>query len=159
MPSLQIVKRADGKQYAMIRDQEKADSKQPLSVCDVMRDSTNEVIMKMEGLLPLYMEGFADINAEGMRIAKDFFGTCYIAEKEILDKMGVDQDAIKSFERYAKMWTQPAITQIEIAGNCQKMFVENMMSAMESYDDHIRLMLSSYAKMLEYASAAMPQKT
>jgi hypothetical protein len=124
-----------------------------------MRDSTNEVIMKVEGLLPLYIESFADLQAEGLRIARDFFGTCYIAEKEMLDKMGVDQKAIKSFEKYSKAITQTVVYQIEMVGNCQKTFVENTMSAMESYDDHVKLMLSSYAKMLEYASALIPKKT
>lgn len=143
----------------MAQAQEKTDSKYALSVCDVMRDSTSEIIMKMEGLLPLYIEGFADLQAEGLRIARDFFGTCYIAEKELEDKMGVDQNAIRFFEKYSKLITQYAVSNIDVIANCQKTFVENTMSAMESYDDHVKLMLASYAKMLEYASALVPNKT
>lgn len=136
---------------------QKVEPKNTMSVCDVMRDSTEEVIMKIEGLLPSYIEGFADLQSEGLRIARDFFGTCYIAEKELEDKLGIDQKAIESFERFSKLVSQTAISQIEIFSNIQKTFVENTMSAMESYDNQIKAMLSSYAKMLQYTSAFVPK--
>ena len=141
------------------QSQEKTiDVKHSLSVCDVMRDNTNEIIMKIEGLLPTYIESFADLQAEGLRIARDFFGTCYIAEKEILDNMGVDQKAIESFDKYSKAVTKTAIFEIDMMSSFQKTFVENIMSAMTSYDDYVKLMLSSYAKMLDYTMAAIPKK-
>ncbi|MDE1844011.1 MAG: hypothetical protein KGI10_01625 [Thaumarchaeota archaeon] len=134
------------------------DVKHSLSVCDVVRDNTNEIIMKIEGLLPTYIESFADLQAEGLRIARDFFGTCYIAEKEILDNMGVDQNAIESFDKYSKAVTKTAICEIDMMNSFQKTFVENIMSAMKSYDDYIKLMLSSYAKMLDYTIITIPKK-
>ncbi|MGI0092974.1 MAG: hypothetical protein ACREA8_02600 [Nitrosotalea sp.] len=137
---------------------EKTNDKHSLSVCDVMRDNTNEVIMKIEGLLPSYIENFADLQEEGLRIARDFFGTCYIAEKEFLDNMGVDQKAIESFDKYFKIITKTTISEIEMVSNFQKTFVKNTMSAMKSYDDYVTRALSSYAKMLEYATI-MTKKT
>ena len=139
--------------------QEKSENIPTLSVCDVMRDNTNEVIMKVESLLPLYIENFTELQAEYLRIARDFFGTCYIAEKELLDKMGVDQKAIEGFDKYLKVFTKSAISEIEMASSFQKTIVNNTISAMKSYDDYVKLMLSSYAKMLEYASALIPKKT
>ncbi|MGI0065801.1 MAG: hypothetical protein ACREA5_03635 [Nitrosotalea sp.] len=132
--------------------QEKTDVKHSLSVCDVMRDNTNEAIMKMEGLLPSYIESFADLQAEGLRIARDFFGTCYIAEKEFLDNMGIDQKAIESFDKYFKIITKTTISEIDMISNFQKTCVENAMSSMKLYDDCVKASLSSYAKMLEYAA-------
>ena len=98
-------------------------------------------------------------NQKVLRIARDFFGTCYIAEKELLDKMGVDQKAIEAFDKYFKAMTKTTVSEIEMANNFQKACVENIMSAMKSYDDYVKLMLSSYAKMLEYTSAIIPKKT
>jgi hypothetical protein len=135
------------------------DSKQSLSVCDVMRDNTNEVIMKIESLLPAQIESYADLQAEYLRIARDFFGTCYIAEKELLDKMGVDHNAIEVFDKYLKAITRSSISEIEMVNNLQKTFANNTISAMKSYDDCVKVMLSSYAKMLEYTSALIPKKT
>lgn len=121
-----------------------------LSVCNVLRDNTNEVIMKIESLLPTFIENFTDLQTEYLRIARDFFGTCYISEKELLDKMGMDQKAIEEFDKYLKVMTKYSISEIEITNNIQKMFVDNTMSAMKCYDDYVKLMLFSYAKMLEY---------
>ena len=145
--------------YKAEPQEKKIESPPTLSVCDVMRDNTNEVIMKVESLLPSYIESFANLQSEYLRIARDFFGTCYIAEKELLDKMGVDQNAIEGFDKYLKVFTKSTISEIDMANSFQKTIVNNTMSAMKSYDDYIKLMLSSYAKMLEYTSALIPKKT
>ena len=145
--------------YQAESQEKKTENIPTLSVCNVMRDNTNEVIMKIESLLPSYIESFANLQAEYLRIARDFFGTCYIAEKELLDKMGVDQKAIEGFDKYLKVFTKSAISEIDMVSNFQKTVVDNTMSAMKSYDDYVKLMLSSYAKMLEYTSALIPKKT
>ena len=147
-------------QTLVSRPQEKTvDSSHHLSVCDVMRDNTNEVIMKIEGLLPSYIESVTDLQAESLRITRDFFGTCYIAEKELLDKMGVDQKAIEAFDKYSKIITKTAVSEIEMANNFQKTWVDNTMAAMKSYDDYVKVMISSYAKMLEYMSSMIPKRS
>jgi len=143
-----------------VKSQEKTvEDTHSVSVCDVMRNNTNEVIMRIEGLLPSYIESFADLQAEGLRITRDFFGTCYIAEKEILDKMGVDQKAIETFDRYSKIITKAAVSEIDMMSSFQRTWTENMISSMKSYDDYVKAMLSSYAKVLEYTSALIPKKT
>ena len=43
-----------------------------------LRDNTNQVIMKVESLLPTYIESFTNIQEEYLRIARDFFGTCIL---------------------------------------------------------------------------------
>lgn len=136
----------------------KAQVKHNLSICDVMRDNTNEIVMKLESVMLTNIESFVDLNSEYLRIARDFFGTCYIAEKELFDKMGVDHRAIEEFDKYFKAITKTTISQIEMASNFEKTFVNNTMSAMKSYDDYVKLMLSSYAKMLGYTSALIPNK-
>lgn len=137
----------------------KRDSTPMLSMCDIMRDNTNQIIMKVESLLPSFIESFANIQEEYLRIARDFFGTCYISEKELLDKMGVDHNAIEGFDKYLKVLTKYAILDIDMANNFQKTFVTNTISAMKTYDGYVKLMLSEYAKMLEYTSALIPKKT
>jgi hypothetical protein len=139
--------------------EKKSENTSSLSICDVMRDNTNEVIMKIESLIPLHIESFTDLQAEYLRIARDSFGTCYIVEKELLDKIGVDQKAIEGFDKYLKVFTKSTISEIEMVSNFQKTVFNNTMSAMELYDDYVKLMISSYAKMLEYTSTLISTKT
>src|SRR5574337_420063 len=100
-----------------------------------MRDNTNEVIMKIEGLLPSYIESVTDLQSEGLRITRDFFGTCDIAEKELLDKMGVDQKAIESFKNFLKIIKKPKVSEKDMKNNFKRTWKENIMSSMKSYDD------------------------
>ena len=145
--------------YKADPQEKKLENSPILSVCDVMRDNTNEVIMKVESLAPTYIENFTNLQSEYFRIARDFFGTCYIVEKELLDKIGVDQKAIEGFDKYLKVFTKSAVSEIEMANSFQKTMVNNTMLVMKSYDEYVKLMLSSYAKMLEYTSALIPNKT
>jgi hypothetical protein len=137
----------------------KAEVTPVLSVCDVMRDNTNQVIMKVESLLPTYIESFANMQEAYLHIARDFFGTCYIAEKELLDKMGVDHKAIEGLDKYLKVLTKYTILDIDMATNFQKTFVTNTISGMKTFDNYVKLMLSEYAKILEYTCAILPKKS
>ncbi len=134
------------------------DSRPILSVCDILRDNTNEIIMKIESLLPSHIEFFTNVQSEYLRISRDFFGTCYIAEKELLDKIGVDQKAISEFDRYLKILSQYAIAEIDMVNNWQKIFVDGTISTMKVYDDYVKLTLTSYAKSLEHISSMIPKK-
>ena len=40
----------------------------------------------------------------------------------------------------------------------QKTFVENVISSMKSYDDYVKVMLSSYSKILDYAMVTISKK-
>ena len=135
------------------------DSKPALSICDALRDNTNDVIIKIESLLPSNIEGYANLQSEYLRIARDFFGTCYVVEKELLDKIGVDQKAIIEFDKNLRVLSQYAISEIDMANNLQKIFVDGTISAMKIYDDYVKIMLSSYAKTLEHVSAMIPKKS
>lgn len=72
--------------------------------------------------------------------------------------MVVDQRAIESFDKYSKAITKTTVFEIDMINSFQKTFVENIMSTMRSYDDYVKIMLSSYAKMLDYAVVTISQK-
>lgn len=133
--------------------------KPALSVCDIMRDNTNEIIMKLESLFPTYLVNLADLQTEYLRIARDLFGTCYIAEKELLDKMGIDQRSIEGFDKFLKVITKSLVSQIDIGDNLQKAFVTNSMYTMKTYDEYVRLGLETYSKMLTNVSSLIPNRT
>lgn len=128
-----------------------------LSVCDVIRDNAEKVIIKIESLLPTNMEDFSNLQEEYLRIARDFFSTCYIAEKEILDKIGVDQKSIQELDNILKISVKTTLSQIDMASTMQKMYVDNSLAAMRTYDEYVKIMLSSYSKFLEYYAKILPK--
>lgn len=118
------------------------------SFCDVLKENTSEVILKLESTLPSYIENFSVIHSEYLRIARDLFSTCYIAEKEMLDTFGIDQRIIEEFNTYLQMITKATVSQIGILNNLQKMFFSNAITAMKSYDEYVRLGLGMYSQMI-----------
>jgi tetratricopeptide (TPR) repeat protein len=129
------------------------------SVSDVMSENANEVIMKIESLMPRYIESITNFQAEYLRIARDFFGTCYLVEYQLRDKIGVNEKAVEAFDKYLKVLTKSTNFEIDLIYNLQRTFVDNTITFMKTYDEYFRLMLSRYAKMLEYTSAIIPKRT
>ena len=122
--------------------------KHPLSVCDIMHDSAANAIAKMQSLLPINMELYSDLYMECLNSFQDLFGTCYIAEKEIEDTIGIDQHILEYFDSTTKMFSKLINVQIDLVNNVQKTYLQTSISAVKTSDEYIRLMLDSYSRMI-----------
>lgn len=122
--------------------------KPQLSVCDIMHDGAAEIIAKMQSLLPINMELYSDLYMECLNSFQDLFGTCYIAEKEIEDTIGIDQNLLEHFDVTAKTYSKIVLSQIDMASNIQKAYLQSSISAVKTSDEYIRLMLDSYSRMV-----------
>ena len=119
-----------------------------ISVCDVMKDNTSKVIKKMESQIPSYVQEYSDIYTEYLHMFDDLFGTCYISEKEFFDKLGFDQETLKTFDNYSKTLTNFYSSQIDMSTNYLRDYVKMRISAIKSYDGYMHVMMDSYAKTL-----------
>jgi len=119
-----------------------------ISACDVMKDNTSKVIKKMESQIPSYVQDYSDLYAEYLHTFDDFFGTCYIAEKEFFDKLGFDQETLKTFDNYSKTLANFYSSQIEMSTSYLNDYVKMRISAIKSYDRYLHVMMDSYAKSL-----------
>ena len=126
----------------------KSNNQDKISACDVMKDNTSKVIKKMESQIPSYVQEYSDLYAEYLHAFDDLFGTCYIAEKEFFDKLGFDQETLKTFDNYSKTLTNFYSSQIEMSTNYLKDYVKMRISAIKSYDRYLHVMMDSYAKSL-----------
>ena len=126
----------------------KAIEKPRLSVCDIVHDGAADIIAKMQSLLPINTELYSDLYMECLNSFQDLFGTCYIAEKEIEDTIGIDQNLLEHFDVTAKTSSKMVIAQIDMASNIQKAYLQSSISAVKTSDEYIRLMLDSYSRMV-----------
>ncbi len=126
-----------------------------ISVCDVMKDNTSKVIKKMESQIPSYVQEYSDIYTEYLHMFDDLFGTCYISEKEFFDKLGFDQETLKTFDNYSKTLTNFYSSQIDMSTNFLREYVKMRISAIKSYDKNLHVMMDSYAKMLSQYNATL----
>lgn len=135
------------------------ENKSTISVCDIIHTNANNIIEKMESLLPINMQMYSDFYTEYLHSLQDLFGACYIAENEILSKMGIDQKDLQSFDTYAKTVTRSTIVQIEMVNNIQKTYLQTQISSIKTLDEYIRLALDYYSRMLSRSLSTPFQKT
>ena len=128
------------------RETESLEKNDSMSICDVMKNNTSEIIQKLESQIPTYMQLYSDLYSKYLHMIDDLYSTCYVSEKEFFDKLGMDKTTLGAFDAYWKFVTDMTLSQIEQATNFAKMYVQFRLSALDSYDKAVHLMMDNYAK-------------
>ena len=139
---------------AMKESESKADQ-DSISVCDMMKSNTSEVIRKMQAQIPIQMELFSDLYMKYLHSQDDLYGTCYMAEKEFFDKMPIDKETLQIWDNYWKSWTQFLLLQIDASTEFTKAYVEIRKSTIDTYDKYMHLWMESYARSLSQFNTFM----
>ena len=119
-----------------------------VSVCDIMKNNTSEVIKKLESKAPLLTQKYSDLYVTYLHTIDDIFGTCYISEKEFFDKLNLDQGILKQVEKFSSALTGIYLNQIELSSKYLEGYIQMRLSALKTYDNFMHKMMDSYAKTL-----------
>jgi virulence-associated protein VapD len=119
-----------------------------VSVCDIMKNNTSEIIKKIESKTPSLMQKYSDLYMQYLHTIDDIFGTCYISEKEFFDKLNLDQNTLKEVEKFSNSLTTISLNQIEASSKYLDAYMQMRVSALKTYDDFMHVMMDSYAKTL-----------
>jgi len=119
-----------------------------VSVCDIMKNNTSEVIKKLESKAPLLTQKYSDLYVAYLHTIDDIFGTCYISEKEFFDKLNLDQGILKQVEKFSSALTGIYLNQIELSSKYLEGYIQMRLSALKTYDNFMHKMMDSYAKTL-----------
>ena len=119
-----------------------------VSVCDIMKNNTSEIIKKIESKTPSLMQKYSDLYMQYLHTIDDIFGTCYISEKEFFDKLNLDQNTLKEVEKFSNSLTAISLNQIETSSKYLEAYMQMRVSALKTYDDFMHVMMDSYAKTL-----------
>ena len=128
------------------REAESSEKKGTVSICDIMKNNTSEIIRKLEYQIPTYTQLYSDLYTKYLHMTDDLYSTCYVSEKEFFDKLGMDKATLGAFDAYWKFITDMTMSQIEQATNFAKMYVQFRLSALDSYDKAVHLMMDNFAK-------------
>ncbi|HXG14492.1 MAG TPA: hypothetical protein VNK25_05125 [Candidatus Nitrosotenuis sp.] len=115
-----------------------------ISVCDVMKDNTSKIIKKLEAQIPFSTQYYSDLYTLFLHSVDDIFGTCYLAEKQFFDRLGFDQNILKSFKMLSDQSTNVFLTQIEMTNNLQKSQLELQKSLLHMYEQYLHSLVDSY---------------
>jgi hypothetical protein len=119
-----------------------------ISVCDIMKNNTSEIIKKLETQIPSSVQQYSDLYTTYLHTIDDIFGTCYIAEKELYDKLNLDQGVLKEFQEFSNVLTKTYLDQIEMSSKYVEAYVQIRKSSLKTYDNFMHVVMDSYAKTL-----------
>lgn len=119
-----------------------------VSVCDIMKGTTSEIIRKFESQIPSIIQNYSNLYTTYLHVFDDLFGTCYIHEKEFFDKLNIDQALLKQLKDNSELMKNRYLENIEIAAKFFDEQVKMRISTLESFESFARVMMDSYAKSL-----------
>ena len=128
--------------------QSDSNNQEKLSLCDIMREDTSEVIKKMESQMPSLFQNYSDLYTAYLHTIDDIFGACYIAEKEFFDKLNLDQAILRQIKENSESMRNHYIENFDMAAKFFDEYVKMRISAIKSFDEYTHVMMESYAKML-----------
>jgi len=140
-------------------DDKTSENEQKISVCDIMKNNTSTIIKKLESQIPATIQAYSDFYTSYLHSLDDVFGTCYIAEKQVFDKMGFDEKFLKNFKEASDNFTKNIEYQIEIMNSWQKSFIEMRTQWMKMYEQYVHIMMDSYARFLSQLNANIQKQT
>ncbi len=119
-----------------------------VSVCDIMKNNTSQIMKKIESQSPSLIQKYSDLYMIYLHTIDDIFSTCYISEKEFFDKLDIDQGILKEAEKLSKALTAIYIDQIELSSKYLEANIQMRVSALKTYDNFMHVTMESYAKTL-----------
>lgn len=123
----------------------KSDESQ-VSICDVMKGNTSEIIRKMEEQIPSFVQQYSDLYGAYLHLFDDVFGTCYISEKEFFDRLNIDKRVLQEFKNYSDVATKIYSNSIELSSRYLQAHVQMRISTLKSCDEFLHVMMNTYAK-------------
>ena len=133
----------------LVLDKESNSSKKAqISICDLMKNNTSEILQKMEYQVPTYLQGYTDLFTKYLHSLNTLYGTCYISEKQFFDKLGIDHKVLEPIDEYWKFIKNLTLVQIETSSKFIEDYIQFRIAAIESFDKSTVSVLDYYAKAL-----------
>ena len=130
-------------------------SEDHVSVCDIMKGNTSEIIKKFEYQIPSLVQNYSNLYTAYLHVFDDLFGTCYIHEKEFFDKLNIDQALLKQLKNNSESIKNRYLENIEINAKFFDEQFKMRISAIQSFEDLAHVMMDSYAKTLSQFNRSM----
>ena len=119
-----------------------------LSICEVFKDDTSEVIQKLESTAPAIFQNYSNLYTSYLHMWSDFFGTCYISEKKFFDKLDIDPSILNQIKSTSETVKKMYLENIDNGTQFFDEYTKMRLSAIKSFDRVTHVMMESYANYL-----------
>ena len=124
------------------------ESENHVSLCDLVKNDTSEVMRKLESQIPSFAQNYSDLYAAYLHMFDNLFGTCYISEKEFFDKLNIDQKILLKIKKNSDFIKKNYFEGIDSSTKFFDFFIKTRISGISSVDNYIHEMMELYAQSL-----------
>ena len=132
----------------LTKDEPKNEEKLKISICDLTKNNTSEILQKMEYQLPVYLQGYTDLFTKYLHSFNTTFGTCRISEKQFFDRLGINHQVMEEIAEYWNFAKNLTIIQIETCSKFVQDYIDFRISTIDSLDKSMTSALEYYSKAL-----------
>ena len=125
-----------------------SDEESRLSLCNLLKDDTTEVIQKLELQAPTVFQNYSDMYTAYLHMLDDIFGTCYLSEKEFFDKLNIDQGILRQVKLNSETIKKIYLDNIDMYTKYLDTSAKMKVSAIKSFDNYLHVMMDSYGQFL-----------
>jgi biotin synthase-related radical SAM superfamily protein len=136
----------------------KSIEKNEISVCDILKDNTTKVIRKIESQIPTNIQAYSDLYTDYLHMLDDYFGTCYLWQKQYFDMFGLDSQTLNAINDYWSTVTDLYCTQIEMITSAQKSNIDMREKMIKLGDQYIHQALDYYGKVFSQTLSKINEK-
>lgn len=124
-----------------------SEQKSITSTSSSIQENTLEIIQKIDSKIPSYIQLYSDLYKKYLHIVRNFCNASHLTQKEVFDKIGVNDAGFTMFNSYLESAKKMALLQIDISENMIKSYVDHRLTVLEFYDQMMSRNISSFAKM------------
>jgi hypothetical protein len=129
--------------------------KEKISICNIMKEDTSEIIRKLESKIPVHAQNYSDLYTEYLHMFDDLFGTCYMAEKEFFDKLNIDQGVLRQIREHSRIAKENYLDGVEMGTKMLDDHIKMRISAVKTFDNYFHIVMDSYTKMLSQFNSSL----
>jgi hypothetical protein len=131
-----------------ISKKDQGTEKTKISICDLTKNNTSEIIQKMEFQTPIFLQGYADLFTKYFHSFNATFGACRISEKQFFDKMGIDHTVMEEIASYWNFVKNMTVIQIETYSKFIQDYIEFRIATIDSVEKLATAGMDYYSKVL-----------
>ena len=130
-------------------DQEKETKIEEITgICEIMKEDTSEILRKMESQIPMLFQNYSNLYTQYLHMLDDIFGTCYIAEKELFDRLNIDQKSLYNIKKISNTIKKSYLESIDKSAQLFDQYTKFRIESIKVFDSYMHVMMESYANML-----------
>lgn len=117
------------------------------TVQNIIQNNTLEIIQKMDSKIPKYVQLYSDLYKKYLQIASNLCTKSYLTQKELYEKMEVDDARFTMFDAYLESIKKMVLLQMDITENMFQSYVGFRLTALDFYDQMMNGGMINFAKM------------